>query len=261
MSKKARKEAQRLAFEKAQEEKKQKLLNPDLSDNEMVHFRNTCERYFKAYRAVSKPGYIAKFPRFGNEIAKSHFGGEFLMLPTDEWPISNGQPMSAVLEVHLNEISNLPEPLQGFDLVQVFLVLEEEGEWPVFRDKGFYVRTLMYDEKLIPRSEGLKVAETAINWEFVAHDIPVYPDDLDLIDDELSDEFTALPNWSALKANQFPCGLFTRIGGWPKWVQNGGSVGEFCIQLEGESAGVDMGFDGSVYFGYDNGWKSFWEIG
>lgn len=261
MSKKSRKEVQRLAYEKAQEEKRQKLLNPDLPKSELAQFHNTCEKYFDAYRAVSKPAYIAKHSRFGDTVAKSHGGGKFLMTPEDEWPSYNGEPMSAVFEVHLNELTHLPEPLKAYDLLQVFLVLKDEGELPVYRDEGFYVRTLIYNDKFIPRSEGLVLDVPPITWEFVEHDIPGYPDDIDLIDEDLSDEFTSLPNWSALKAHQFPCGLFTRVGGWPQWVQNGGSIGMFCFQIEGELVGIDMGFDGSVYFGFDNSWKSFWEIG
>ncbi len=64
-----------------------------------------------------------------------------------------------------------------------------------------------------------------------------------------------------MAAERTPSVLGSHFGGWPCWLE-GSNVGQFVFQLDGEIAGVDLGFDGQLYFGVQGGqWKTAWEIG
>ena len=64
-----------------------------------------------------------------------------------------------------------------------------------------------------------------------------------------------------MAAERASSGLGSRAGGWPTWL-TGSDIGEFVLQLDGETLGVDLGFDGQLYVGRCNGeWVVEWEIG
>lgn len=103
-----------------------------------------------------------------------------------------------------------------------------------------------------------------VAWTRVEQDIPNYPDDLDVIPDDVRDEFEQLPNSTALFVDRFPSGLATQISGWPHWISGGGEIGTFCFQLHEDVIPVNLGFDGTLYFGLDEAarcWNCLWEVG
>lgn len=246
MSKSSRKEQQRKAYEAEMERRRNAIWNPPLDDEALAHFRQTCDRYFAAYEAVARPASVAVRPRHDAPPTKSHTGGQFLLPSNVEWPTTDDQPLAGVLEIHLDELPAVPKPLSEYDLLQVFLELESDDDLPRYAGGNWCVREARYSNEDELRHDGLRVEQSPIAWELVENDIPTYPDDLDLVDEDVREEFEALPNWSEMCADYFSSGLSTRVGGWPQWVSNGGNVGEFCLQLNEDVILVDL--DSTVVF-------------
>lgn len=264
MSKSSRKQTQREALARAREKQRHEIWNPNLPKSELRHFRETCQRFFDAYEAVARPASIARNPQHDQPTPQSHTGGPFLFGLNEEWPTTSAGPLAAVVEVHLSEVPVLPDPLKGSQLLQVFLELESNVAEPRYADGEWVVRVHNQIELRTPASNGPEIDRLPVAWTRIEHDVPNYPDDLECISEELRNAFERLPNWSALFVDRFPSGLATRIAGWPHWVANGGDIGTFCFQLHGDIIPVDFGFDGSLYFGFNEStgvWNCLWEIG
>ena len=263
MSRSARKQAQREAIEKAVREQQRARWNPQLPPEELAHFRKSCERMFAVLESVSRPAAVAVRPAHDQPTPRSHFGGAMLMASTDSWPQVDGRLLSGVMEIHLSELPTRPSPLEGFELLQVFLELKTRGDTPAYQGGNWAVRRIEKADGMSPMSHAPVVAEIPVAWN-LQHDIPKYPDDLALIPGDVRNEFEKLPNWSALLADRFPSSLSTRVGGWPQWVEGCGVDGTFCLQIDGFDVDIDLGFDGCLFFGFDEetqSWDCKWEIG
>ncbi len=186
------------------------------------------------------------------------------------WPAApSAEPLCAVLEVFLAELPFLPEPLKGYQALQVFLELKPASpgpnydpgsSLPEYADGAFHVELHKTVQGHETTTQGILLDSVDLRWEQIdTH--PGYPDDLDIVPDEVRDAFDALPRSSELAADKLSHVLGPHIGGWPYWL-TGGDVGEFTMQLDGELIGVELGFDGQLYFGLVDGeWQMLWEIG
>ena len=173
-----------------------------------------------------------------------------------------GVPLTCVMEVHIGELHCAPAVLTGASVLQVFLELEASPEgFPEYADGAWHVETFKNVEGLLEQQQGVPLETEPVAWELLEHTYPNAPDNHGIVPPELEDAFHELPNASELEANRLRRILGTHIGGWPCWL-TGSDVGEFVLQLDGETVGVNLGFDGQLYFGMENGtWRMSWEIG
>ena len=265
MGKSSRKQVQRQTYEQTMQQQRQARWNPDLPEAELQQFHQTCDRMFQALEAVSRPASVLANPQRNQSTPKSHIGGAMLMAAGESWPDEAGEPLAAAMEIYLDELpAPLPEPLRGISVLQIFLEIEPGEFGPEYGGGSWQVRCLSSTEGCTPKSQGFAIASLPVAWEPLEHDIPSYPDDIDLIPTDIRQAFEQLPNWSQLLRDRFPSGPATRIGGWPQWIQGSELDDTFCLQISGQDIGIEMGPEGALYFSFDEmlqGWNCLWEIG
>lgn len=271
MSKKDRKQAQQAAIAAAAQRRKAALRNPDLPADELERFRATCAKYFACFAPSSRPCAVPARSRRrgGHPNGTLSHAGNTCHWPTDqEWPCTSaGRPLTCVFQLAVSELPLALSPLSGVQLLQVFIELQEASgslgseEIPSYCGGGWVVVAHESTSGLVSRQSDTHLDQIPIAWELVTETYPSYPDNLGIVPDELLKEFQALPQSNELEADTLPEILGTHVGGWPCWL-TGGDVGQFVLQLDSDTIGVDLGFDGQIYVGIkDNSWHLNWETG
>jgi hypothetical protein len=254
------------------ERTRHKLWNPDLPAAELAHFREVSAAYFAHMDTLALPCALPRVVE-GREHTEatptlSHVGGEALWPTSVAWPTDHaGRPLTLAIEIHIAELPFVPLPLGDVAVLQVFVGLEPGRQDPAGRRPqeppqytGVSVIHAHAVSAAAARHEGAPLPRAALTWES-ALSFPGYPDALDVVDSDLESAFSELPGCHAMAAERSPSILGSHVGGWPGWL-TGSDVGEFVVQLDGETLGVDLGFDGQLYVGRRNGeWVAEWEIG
>ena len=262
MTRKGRKEAQRAAAAAAERRTKEALHNPDLPAEELQRFRATCAAYFSSFKPHARPSAVPARRTDGSDTV-SRAGGSCLWSDDQEWPSArDGRPLACVFQLAVSELPVKPSALSAESVLQVFLDLEEdESELPSYSGGEWHVCSHEARAELVPRQNGSSLESRPISWQLVPETYPSYPDDLDIVPDELEAAFDRLPQSSALEVDTLTRILGTHVGGWPCWL-TGGDVGDFILQLDSETLGVELGFDGQLYVGRGVAdWKLVWEVG
>ncbi|MCB9633794.1 MAG: hypothetical protein H6721_16880 [Sandaracinus sp.] len=186
------------------------------------------------------------------------------------WPTaSNGNPLTAVLELFVDELPVVPAALVGVQRMQVFLELTEAKPPPArgyFTQRSYPLggahRVVTHREANGgPRFEGVSDDHVV---SLVARLVPTYPtgEAVRHLPKDLAAAFRRLPSSGALFGDRIRSEPFPHVGGWPHalgdgdGLGDGDEIGDFVMQLDGELLGVDLGPDGQLYFGIDEGeWK------
>jgi Domain of unknown function (DUF1963) len=185
--------------------------------------------------------------------------------PDEDWPLNEGDPMLALLQVVVEELPVVPDQLRAFATLTLFV-----GPFalPVDEPNGanWCLRTYATLDELAPldppppaRAGDPKLARGAptayrpfpVRWREVA-DWPSYesvpPDYRDAWDKAQGDETMARRTHEGLK-----------VGGWPSTVQSGVAWSEgderlddvdFVLQVDSdEKTGFQVGYGGVLYIG------------
>ena len=263
MSRSSRKHAQKEAAERARRQRLESIRNPDLPPDELEAFHATCDEMYSVLDALARDASVtAKLANNANTPV-SHVGGAMLLESNNDWPTGSNGPLSGVLEVYVKEPPHVPPTLSGYQLLQLFLEVETDGDTNRYRDGDWTVLLQANTSSLGRYSNGAILNHQPLAFSH-ERSTPAYPDDLDVVDDGIRDRFEELPNWSELLADRYPSAGGVRYGGWPQWIDGQGVGGEFVFQVEGWYVGLDLGFDGTLYFGFDpadSTWHCTWEIG
>ena len=262
MSKSDKKKARRAALEQARRQRRDAIWNPDLPADELAEFHKVIAAMKREIGRVSKPQSFA-VREFGAAPSLSHTGGSAFLPAGLPWPNSKGAPLSLVLELYPQQMPFVPKIFSDVELLQLFLELEASGDSQAREYNGGVWKLLTHKsvDGYMPRSEGLVLPMLPFSWKEV-DSTPSYPDNMEAYDADIEDAFDALPNSIELGGELMggsPFGLF--VGGWPNWI-SGGGFDEFAFQVSGDFLEVDLGFDGVIYIGMNNGkWELIWEIG
>ncbi len=250
---------QREIIQRARLNKEKETWEPDLPFDDLVRFRELCVEVIREAERVSKPQSVAN-TNYGELRSRCHVGGGAHIDP-DKWPMANEKPLTLVLELFLEDLPYVPAIIADQKLLQVFLELEEGEYGPAYNDGAWQVNTEADLEGLTVQSQGQVLDEFSLSWRS-GPSTPGYPDDIEVVNEALIEEFEKFPTAMDITSQYFGSGPFgLRIGGWPSWI-NGSDVGEFVLQMSGDFIKVDLAFDGVIYIGLDNGeWVLVWEIG
>ncbi len=224
--------------------------------------------FFSAYEQHGRPTCIVRISN--SEAARSQVGGSVLWPKEKAWPVSrDGISLTPVLELFVDELPVVPKPLVGTAVLQVFLELVPKPDALAKGDvtrrsycDGAYQVVLHPEAPLERRFQGVGAEESKRLVLKAGDSFPNGEDARLLISEALEDAFYAQPGASALFASRIEDGPFSRVGGWLGWLDDGGNVGEFVMQLDGDLISVDLGMDGQLYFGLDEGvWVMLWSVG
>lgn len=263
MSKSSRKQQQREALQRALEQRLAAIRKHDLPPDELREFHRTRDEMYAILDRVSLPSSVSAKLSHELPTPRSHVGGEMLTGPEDTKPTSNGVLMTGVLELFVDGLPFIPDQLREAFVLQLFLELVDGEHHPEYRDGASCIRLLAATDSIQPESEGLLLAACPLAFT-EEKSVPNYPDDLDVIPSELRERFDFLPNWSESLAADYPTAGGLRFGGWPYWIECSGVQGDFVFQVDDDTIGVDLSFDGMLYFGLDSDrgrWHHSWEIG
>lgn len=261
MTKSSRKKTRSAARKAAGERRRQEIWTPSLPPEDLAHFKYVTDAMRAELKRVSRPASCAH-TRYGVERSRSHIGGTALRRP-QSWPTKNGNPLSLVAEIFINDLPFCPPVLNRIKLLQLYLELtpasDTEPEYPF--EGAWHVQSYERIDHLVEHSDGLVLDKTLLSWDY-ADTTPSYPDNLSIINQDLEDAFEDLPNSVELYADMDASGFGgNMVGGWPTWL-NGGDTDTYVMQLEGSEIGIDLGLDGMIFIGLKDGkWWLLHEIG
>lgn len=172
-------------------------------------------------------------------------------------PVWDGKAMFPLLQIRINELPFVPDPLRGVEL----LVLFHNSEAHPFdkpHGEGWLIREYSSVEGLVPLP--LAPAPAAlrpfpIEWHEVADDAPGWEDAWDLVDlsavnedEEASDSF--FEDFSRYNG--------TKVGGFPADIQHGVGLDDFVFQVGSEEKPAWMWADNGIGYFFksrEKGWS------
>ncbi|MCS7466052.1 DUF1963 domain-containing protein [Stieleria sp. ICT_E10.1] len=199
---------------------------------------------------------------------ESCFGGVFVGRKDSQWPHQDSRPLEGVLQIRTKDLPCRPKQLDNIALIQLFCVCDcPDKGFPVMpdfdADDWFAVRTYATLRGLRPmdRPARTHLKSCRIEWNKVENEIPTYPDDIGLVDDEKQERFRELDDWAKLERKHYSAHERTKVGGWPVSCQNGLNYRGYCIQIGSEEkANFMWGHDGvAVLYRIRNKWSLDWD--
>ena len=192
----------------------------------------------------------------------SWFGGHFLAMPDESWPANEHGPMVALLQVRTDELPHRPAQLNGIALFTIFIDSEELPVDAATNGDLWMIRTYNTLEGLVPvaRSEDSWVRPFPIKWSLADDEGPQWDDAWGLHD--LS-AFNGLDDSIDLLYDRYHQHSFTKVGGWPSYIQSGMyEPDRFVFQIGSEEKPHWMwGDNGNGYFYLDDNdeWLMLWD--
>lgn len=191
----------------------------------------------------------------GNPLA-SRFTGDFVMLPEEEWPISNGRLLQAFLQVNVSELPYVPEQLKGFQIVTIFIDEENVPYDQQPSGVGWVLRAYTSADGLAPRKNpiaGSTLKAFEVSWTKSDSEGPNWEDAWSIAD--LS-KFNELEGSVDIYYDRYKNQLSTKVGGWPSLIQSELRMGpnNFVLQVDSEEkAGWSYLDAGTMYVGRVDG--------
>lgn len=221
------------------------------------------EAYFTAMQPYCRKASVAEYKRPCVESSpfSSQMGGQFVGTAAGAWPEVNGEYLEGVLQVNVLELPWVPERLQQFELVQFFAAWKDCRQKATYEDGTWLVKTYQDLSNLVLMEKPFQslMEPKSIQWKLAEHEIPSYPDNIGIVDEDLERDFQALDDWWLLLEDKFPTSNQTKIGGWPKSQQNGvPDLDAYVVQIDSAcnwqwfSAGV-----GFLFLDDNDTWSSF----
>lgn len=193
----------------------------------------------------------------------SWFGGRFVGTADETWPVNEGEPMLPVLQVRTDELPHVPEALKGVALFNVFCGPRKLPiDLPAANGDRWLIRCYKSMEGLQPLAGEPKshLRPFPIRWTLADREGPSWEDAWGVTD--LS-AFNELPDAIELFYDRYKRHSFTKVGGWPSYVQGPAreSANDFVFQIGSEEKSNWMwGDNGNGYFYFrDGGWLMHWD--
>lgn len=227
----------------------------------------TSQKYQKIFEQLDmllRPASVAQIggtPPSGN-ILTSYFGGQFVGLPGEEWPLFRGRNMLPLIQVRLDELPFVPNELANIMLFSVFI----DPELPpveAVNGNGWLIRTYSSLSPLEPIATPATINPLKafqILWVLEEKDSPSWEDVWENIKALDTDEIEPFLKLFQVRYKTSPK---TKIGGWPSYIQSRIDSDErFVFQINSEPKANWMWEDnGSGYFFRDSSqtWKLHWQ--
>ena len=224
-------------------------------------------------KATGRPSSAALLELCDEKSLSSNLLGQAYMNPEDEWPTHQGRPLTALLNVRIDELPYVPLVLKDMAYFTVFLDVDGlvVGEVPF--DRGWTLRSYSSLEGLIPKKPP-SIQERAKNW--AARSI-VWCEHLDVlhVHSEIEEGDLFGREWADIREHvdidTYECGvgsvsrniLTTKLGGFPSYKQyeQGPShpdhfLFQICFHREGKETDYDLCDLAITYVGFIDGqWK------
>lgn len=180
----------------------------------------------------------------------SWFGGNFVGLLGEQWPMGATEPMVPLIQVRTDELPYCPPQLAGIALLNVFW---EYGKvfTPLDNGDGWIIRTYQTLEGLfplpMPDSKKRWPKTLTIHWSLEPEDNPGWEnawicnsEAMEVInaDEDATSEFEDLPR-----------SYRTKVGGWPTFIQGAKLSGQdFVLQIASEEKPNWMLVDNGIIY-------------
>lgn len=189
------------------------------------------------------------------DVFKSRFSGSFVMGKDEDWPVYNGKPMQALLQINVKELPFVPVPLRDYAFITVFCV-EDEYFFHRKEGNGWIIRTYANNVDLEVRTNpisnsGIKSFE--IQWDLSANEGPNWEDAWTVVN---LNEFNELNDSGDLFYDRYNNNERTKVGGWPALIQSELEMKaeNFVFQIGSEpKANFNIGDGGTIYIGLIDG--------
>lgn len=225
--------------------------------------RDIVESYFAVLQPYCRPASVAEYrrPRGHESPFGSHMGGPFVGTASGAWPQVDGNFLEGVLQVNVSELPWVPERLQQFRLIQFFAAWKNWNGTATYENGPWHVCAYKSLNDLVPMVRPFEslMEPKSIQWRLAEHELPCYPDNLGLVDEELDEDFHAIDGWWLLMEDKFPTSAGTKIGGWPV-SQQAGIPNHQAYVIQIESAAKWQWFAAGVGFLFldgDETWNCF----
>lgn len=194
----------------------------------------------------------------------SWFGGNFVLPSSEQWPSSGGGPMIPLLQIVVAELPYAPPQLDGAALVQVFIDSRALPlELPARNGNGWLLTSrsqLSGLERRMTPPEVAIVRPFPVRWRRTDNEAPSWDE---AWDDGTHDEFMRRHDAIDLFYDRYQSHTFTKVGGWPSWIQSAVRPGgeHFVLQISSEEKPRWMvGDNGNLYvFNVAGEWLLQWD--
>jgi hypothetical protein len=192
----------------------------------------------------------------------SWFGGHFVGLPGEAWPLDGGESMLPILQVRTDELPHIPDPLKDVALFNVFCGPRKLPVGPVVSGNGWMIRCYRSLDglRLLLGEPESHLRAFPVRWPLEGSEGPDWEDARGVAD--LS-AFTKLPDSINLFYDRYKNRPSTKVGGWPSYIQGGPAqaAGDFVFQIGSEEKPNWMwGDNGIAYFYFRDGqWVMHWD--
>jgi hypothetical protein len=199
--------------------------------------RHIVDTYFEVLQPHCRTASVAEFRKARGQESPfaSKMGGQFVGPPASAWPQSGDEYLEGVLQINIAELPWVPEPLQQFKLIQFFAAWKDWHGTATYENGPWFVSAYKNLDSLVPMERPFEslMESKYIQWKLAKHEIPSYPDNLGIVDEELEEDFHALDDWWLLLDEKYPTSNGTKIGGWPTSQQAGIPNGDtYVIQID-----------------------------
>jgi uncharacterized protein YwqG len=227
----------------------------------------TSQKFQKIFEQIDKllrPTSVAQIgkARPNGNVLTSRFGGHFVGLSGEEWPLFRGRNMLPLIQVRLDELPLVPDELANIALFSVFV----DPELPpveAVNGNGWLIRTYSSLTSLEPIATPAAINPLKafqILWVLEEKDSPSWEDVWEIIKALDTNETEPLLELFQVR---YKTSHKTKIGGWPSFIQSGIASDEpFIFQINSEpKVNWIWGDNGSGYFFRDSSqtWKLYWQ--
>lgn len=194
-----------------------------------------------------------------DEPVTSYFGGRFVGRAGEQWPLNNGQPMIPLLQVRTDELPYRPADLNSVALFNVFVGPQELPVDIAENGAGWILRSYSGLDGLSPLASAHSLVRPfPVRWRMSELEGPQWQDAWGLQD---LTEFNRIPNSTDLFYDRYKRHEYTKVGGWPSYIQSPVDSGDFVFQIGSEEKpGWMWGDNGNGYFFIRAGkWFLHWD--
>ncbi|MFC4309461.1 DUF1963 domain-containing protein [Steroidobacter flavus] len=224
------------------------------------------QQAFEAVDRKLRPVSIAEIGGFRPpaEPRTSWFGGKFVLPPAESWPVSKNGLMIPLLQVAVEELPYKPPQFEGIAMVQVFVDAKELPlNLPAKNGEGWQLIVRTDSSGLEPRAtppEAALLRPFPIRWSRAENDAPSWDE---AWDDRQHEKFMRRPSAGDAYSRKYQSHPFTKIGGWPAWIQSAVEPGgkHFVLQIaSAEKPRWMVGDNGNLYvFEVEGEWLLQWD--
>ena len=192
----------------------------------------------------------------------SWFGGHFLALPDESWPENDHGPMLPLIQVRTDELPYKPNFLSDIAFFTVFIDCKELPVDAATNGDHWIIRTYKTLDGLTPITPPVEswLRPFPIKWSLTEDEGPQWDDAWGLHDLR---PFNGLNDCINLFYDRYHQHSFTKIGGWPSYIQSGMyDPDRFVLQIGSEEKPRWMwGDNGNGYFYIDekDEWILLWD--